>query len=79
MEDEKGKSYDEKTCGLLAIQGQLMAVNERLVGIQQATEGNRNVGAEVGDALVGTFQKGFNKLAKAQLIKDRPELAILDD
>lgn len=79
IEDEKGKERVEKSCAFLAMQGELMAMNGKLLAVQQATEGNRNVGEQVGVALTGVFQKGFKKMAKAQLIRDNPALAILDD
>lgn len=79
LENEKGERRDEKQCGLFAMFGELMEIRRRLLGVQQATEGNRNVGDQVGRALVNVFDKGFNKMAKAQLIRDNPALAVIDD
>jgi len=79
LANDKGEEREENQCGLFVIFSELMQIRERLLGIQQATEGNRNVGDQVGKALVTVFQKGFNKMAKAQLIRDNPALVILDD
>lgn len=78
-ENETGEKFEREDCGFMALVGELMEIKVRLQGIQQATESNRNVGADVGVAVAQTFREGFNKLAKAQLIRDNPALAILDD
>jgi hypothetical protein len=77
--DEKGVEHEVQECMFMSIMQVLKQSSERMLGVQQATEGNRNVGAQVGKALVETFKTGFNKMAKAQLIKDNPALALIDD
>lgn len=78
-EGNKVKSKGPRKCGYIIIAGELVKTNERLVGIQQATEGNRNVGADVGRESYRAIVKGFKRLSKAIILKDNPALVILED
>jgi len=79
LANDKGEEREENQCGLFVIFSELMQIRERLLGVQQATESMRNVEDRVGHHVADSIRRGFTKLAKAQLLRDNPALAIIGE
>jgi hypothetical protein len=79
MEDKEGKQAKRECCGLLEMHSTLLDTQHHMLAVQQAAEERRNNDLNIGVAAVNAIDKGLKRMAKVALLKDNPQLALIED